>query len=139
MVGPDSDWSLPSPEILRYQTTLVIISLTRLSLSLVTYSTVFCYHNQSVCLTLQPHDKSWFGLNPFRSSLTQGLSFDFFSSPYLDISVQEVPDLAYARTPDKSGGFPHSDTDGLTVLSHLPVDFRRLETSFFGFRCLGIH
>ena len=41
---------------------------------------------------LQPRDKSRFRLLPFRSSLTQGISFDLFSCAYLDISVQRVPD-----------------------------------------------
>ena len=48
-----------------------------------------------------------FGLSPFRSSLTRGLSFDFFSSPYLDISVQEVPDPAKCGDPRlRRVGFP---------------------------------
>lgn len=64
---------------------------------MVTYSTVFCYLFQSVYLTLQPLSTCVGGLDmsPFRSSLTKGLSFDFFSSPYLDISVQEVPAPSY--------------------------------------------
>ncbi len=47
-------------------------------------------------------------MSPFRSSLTKGLSFDFFSSPYLDISVQEVPDLAKSENPPThvGVGFP---------------------------------
>ena len=34
--------------------------------------------------------KAGFGLFPVRSSLTKGISFDFFSSGYLDISVPQL-------------------------------------------------
>ena len=44
---------------------------------------------------LQPPYKYGFGLFPFRSSLTQGISYDFFSSGYLDISVPLVSPLCH--------------------------------------------
>ena len=37
-----------------------------------------------------PLPKARFGLFPVRSSLTKGISFDFYSSEYLDISVPRV-------------------------------------------------
>lgn len=36
-------------------------------------------------------------------------------------------------------GFPHSDTSGSKVTSHLPEAFRRLVTSFIAFLSQGIH
>ena len=66
---------------------------------MITYSTVFFYLDSILCLVLQHHNKLWFGLFPFRSPLTQGISFDFFSSGYLDVSVLRVAYLTrYART-----------------------------------------
>jgi len=42
-----------------------------------------------------PGINSGFGLVPFRSSLTQGISYVFFSSAYLDISVRRVTHLNF--------------------------------------------
>ena len=71
-----------------------------------------------------PLINQWFGLFPFRSSLTQGISFDFFSSLYLDISVQVVispPKVeSHAIT---HGGFPHSDTAGSMLRDSSPTTF----------------
>lgn len=43
---------------------------------------------------LQPRPEGRFRLFPFRSSLTQGISYDFYSSGYLDISVPLVTFLS---------------------------------------------
>ena len=48
----------------------------------------------------------WFRLFRFRSPLTYGISFDLFSCPYLDVSVQGVPHRAYASTLHKGGVSP---------------------------------
>lgn len=90
MVTPDSEGSLPSPNLLRNPLWPSQISRTRLSRSVVSYSTEFCYLQRSNIEALQPLDKSRFGLFPVRSSLTKGISCDFFSSGYLDISVPRV-------------------------------------------------
>ena len=53
---------------------------------------------------------------PISLATTFGISFDFFSSPYLDVSVREVPllDLCIqSRIRDSSSrGFPHSEICG---------------------------
>lgn len=128
MVGADSAGSLPSPNVLRYQITNNQISHTRLSRSLVTYSTVFYYCHVGIYLTLQPQDKSWFGLLPFRSPLTKGISFDFFSSGYLDVSVLQLtylPINRWYRMISHAGVSPfgHRRVTGLWLLTD---DFRGL-------------
>ena len=63
---------------------------------------------------------------PFPRSLatTCGISFDFSSSPYLDVSVREVPHLKlciYFRLHDSSScGFPHSEICGSKLICSSP-------------------
>jgi hypothetical protein len=143
MVGLDSHWSLPSPEILRCPAEKFFISNTRLSLSMVSYSTLFFYKKFSLMRDpTTPKINLWFGLIPVRSSLTKGLSFDFFSSAYLDISVQQVPSPLL-----ESSGVQVFTYLGVSPFGHhriiafcqLPGDFRGLKTSFVGSNCQGIH
>ena len=53
---------------------------------------------------------------PLSLATTYGISVDFFSSPYLDVSVQAVPYIylliQYMLTEYCSAGFPHSDIHG---------------------------
>ena len=53
---------------------------------------------------------------PRSLATTSGISVDFFSSPYLDVSVQAVPHahlwIQCTLTELHSAGFPHSDTHG---------------------------
>ena len=53
---------------------------------------------------------------PRSLATTCGISVDFFSSPYLDVSVQAVPHIylliQYMLTEYCSAGFPHSDIHG---------------------------
>ena len=69
------------------------------------------YAVQTPAIFLQP---VW----PLPRSLatTCGISVDFFSSPYLDVSVQAVPHahlwIQCTLTELHSAGFPHSDTHG---------------------------
>ena len=53
---------------------------------------------------------------PRSLATTCGISVDFFSSPYLDVSVQAVPRvhlwIQCTLTELHSAGFPHSDTHG---------------------------
>ena len=55
---------------------------------------------------------------PRSLATTCGISVDFFSSPYLDVSVQAVPHMQLCihcmLTEYCSAGFPHSDIHGLT-------------------------
>ena len=69
-----------------------IISPTRLSLSLVGFPTPFDYDSVYVVSVLTPKlflTPVW--PLPISLATTLGISFDFFSSPYLDVSVREVP------------------------------------------------
>lgn len=54
--------------------------------------------------------------SPRSLATTCGISFDFFSSPYLDVSVQAVPRvhlwIQHTLTEYSSAGLPHSDTHG---------------------------
>ena len=92
MVAPTSSQSLPSLKVLRYPSLkhpgfeYATFTLYGQLLQIVLLPEVFEYLKDPVTLQLAPE----FRLFPFRSSLTQGISFDFFSSPYLDISVQGV-------------------------------------------------
>ena len=90
MVTPDSEGSLPSPNLLRNPLCLSRISYTRLSRSVVSHSSEFYYLQKYNVEVLQPRNKFRFGLFPVRSSLTKGISCDLFSSGYLDISVPQV-------------------------------------------------
>ena len=48
---------------------------------------------------------------PRSLATTGGISVDFFSSPYLDVSVQAVP-LYHTLTVSSTAGFPHSEIHG---------------------------
>ena len=58
---------------------------------------------------------------------TRAISFDFFSSAYLDVSVRRVPStyllIQYAVTMLHIVGFPHSDTCGSTLICSSPQLF----------------
>ena len=72
----------------------VRVSLKRLSLALVDLPISFSYAFVYVVFVLTPR---LFLISvwplPISLATTLGISFDFFSSPYLDVSVQEVPYL----------------------------------------------
>ena len=61
---------------------------------------------------------------PRSLATTCGISFDFSSSPYLDVSVREVPHLTlciYFRLHDSSScGFPHSEICGSKLICSSP-------------------
>ena len=65
---------------------------------------------------------------PLSLATTYGISVDFSSSPYLDVSVQAVPRvyLFYSVYADRSSsaGLPHSDISGYNVCLRLPEAFR---------------
>ena len=65
---------------------------------------------------------------PRSLAATDGISVDFFSSGYLDVSVPRVRLLnlwIQFRIP-LTGGFPHSETSGSKLVCQLPEAFRRL-------------
>ena len=107
------------------------ISSKRLSLSMVTFPTVFDYPSE--CLFRSEPQKyyySWFGLLRFRSPLLAKSRFDFSSSPYLDVSVREVPlihlciqCMIYDSSPYV---FPHSEICGSIAYLQLTAAYRSL-------------
>ena len=68
-----------------------------------------------------------FGLFPFRSPLLWESHVVFFSSPYLDVSVQAVPHawlwIYHTLTEVCSAGFPHSDISGSLDICSSPKLF----------------
>jgi hypothetical protein len=90
---------------------------------------------------LQPPDKSGFGLFPVRSSLTKGITYVFFSSGYLDISVPQVTFLRTSALDPlyfDSRGFPIRTPPDQSFVA-APRRLSRLSTSFIGQTNLGIH
>ena len=72
----------------------VRVSLKRLSLAMVDLPISFSYAFVYVVFVLTPKlflTSVW--PLPISLATTLGISFDFFSSPYLDVSVREVPFL----------------------------------------------
>lgn len=140
MVPPDSFQSLPSSKVLGNSVRYVTILNTWLSHSLAIHSRMFFYRDAPDVRLPQPQ-QSWFRLIPFRSSLTQGISYDFSSSTYLDISVQCVPFLSL-KVRDNSVqpelGYPIRTPPDQSFLA-APRRLSWPGTSFFGVYCLGIH
>ena len=79
--------------------------------------------------------------DPFSLATTNGISLDFFSSGYLDVSVLQVISLNLCirfKVPHKVVGFPirkFSDQN----LHTAPRNLSQYITSFIGFQCQGIH
>ena len=77
---------------------------------------------------------------PFSLATTNGISIDFFSSGYLDVSVLQVVSLNLCiqfKVPYKMVGFPirkFSDQN----LHTAPRNLSQYTTSFIAFQCLGI-
>ena len=73
-------------------------------------------------------DDDWAG--PRSLATTKGISVDFCSSGYLDVSVLQVrfhtPMYSVWDTSIR-GGFPHSDISGSKSVCRLPEAFRRLQ------------
>ena len=65
---------------------------------------------------------------PRSLATTYGISVDFFSSPYLDVSVQAVPHvylcIQYTLLKLHLSGLPHSEIHGYSVCLRLPVAYR---------------
>ena len=85
---------------------------------MVSYSTLFYYLEILYIEVLQPPDVSGFGLIPVRSSLTKGITYVFFSSGYLDISVPQLTILTI------NSRIPSISTRGVTPFGH-----RRIKAS----------
>jgi hypothetical protein len=64
---------------------------------------------------------------PFSLATTRGISIDLFSSPYLDVSVQEVGfPYCYGITRLQRAGFSHSEIQGYNACVQLPLAYRSL-------------
>ena len=67
---------------------------------------------------------------PRSLATTNGVSVDFLSSGYLDVSVPQVRFINLCIQliiPSKLGGFPHSDISGSMLVCQLTEAFRRLQ------------
>ena len=74
---------------------------------------------------------------PLSLAATEGISVDFFSSGYLDVSVRRVR-LLTCRIPHVAVGFPIRISPDQCLLP-APRGFSQATTSFFAFYRLGIH
>ena len=65
---------------------------------------------------------------PISLATTLGISVDFFSYGYLDVSVHRVRSTwpMYSARSTLAGGFPHSEIPGSKLVCQLPGAFRRL-------------
>jgi hypothetical protein len=65
---------------------------------------------------------------PISLATTLGISVDVYSSPYLDVSVQEVRSSQPMNSAEGTlaGGFPHSEICGSKLVCQLPAAYRRL-------------
>jgi hypothetical protein len=88
-------------------------------------------HNPEACL----HTPVW--ALPSSLAATKGISIDFSSSGYLDVSVPRVGS-ALAVTGLLQPGFPIRTSPDQRSLA-TPRSFSQLATSFFAGLCLGIH
>ena len=104
------------PDLLDF--TIWAISYTGLSPSTVKLSSLFYYSSSSLRAV------------PRSLAATQGISVDFFSSGYLDVSVPRVrsckPMDSATSTCLTTGGFPHSEILGSKSVCRLPEAYRRL-------------
>ena len=112
-----------------YSRTVSSFTPTGLSPSMVSFSKLFKFFYQNC----------W--PSPVSLATTNGISIDFFSSGYLDVSVLQVVSLNLCiqfKVPHKVVGFPirkFSDQN----LHTAPRNLSQYITSFIGFQCQGIH
>ena len=112
-----------------YSRKILSITSTGLSPSVVSFSKLFKL-SQHFCWPI-----------PLSLATTNGISIDFFSSGYLDVSVLQVVSLNLCiqfKVPHKVVGFPirkFSDQN----LHTAPRNLSQYITSFIGFQCQGIH
>ena len=107
------------------------ISPTGLSPSSVGFPTPFRYTSLIACAVRTPTvllPSVW--PLPLSLATTRGISVDFFSSPYLDVSVREVPHVTLWIHVTFHGsspwGFPHSEIRGYNAYLQLPAAYRSL-------------
>ena len=143
VVHPTSHGDSSCPVVLWIQAPVWNVSSTRLSLCIVGLPIPFDYILNIVSLSVTPHVfllEVW----PLPRSLdtTSGISFDFSSSAYLDVSVQQVPpiylfDSVYSTWTLLHVGFPIRKSADQNLFA-TPRSLSQLATSFFGDWCQGI-
>ena len=119
------------PMVLWIPIGLLDLSPTRLSLSTVGFPTPFRYTSLIAYAVRTPTvllPLVW--PLPLSLATTRGISVDFFSSPYLDVSVREVPHVTLWIHVTFHGsspwGFPHSEIRGYNAYLQLPAAYRSL-------------
>jgi hypothetical protein len=90
------------------------------------FVTPLCFHNPE-------KQAPRFGLYPLSLAATYGVSVDFLSYRYLDVSVPCVGSKRTIHSSVRNAiwlpsniGLPHSEIPGLTVVRHLPRAYRSL-------------
>ena len=102
------------------------------------YGTITLYRGTFQNLLLTHHQSA----TPRSLAATRGISVDFFSSGYLDVSVPQVRLYTLwiqVQIPLKKGGFPHSEIVGYSARLPAPPRLSQAPTSFFASSCQGIH
>ena len=115
------------PTVLRNITGSLPVSCTGVSPSLPCLPRHFHYLPQCRCVSpTTPHEHArtvW--AVPRSLATTEGVSIDFLSSGYVDVSVPRVGS-AEAVTGVHPAGFPHSGISGSSPVCRLPEAYRRL-------------
>ena len=138
MVPPNSDRVSRAPPYSGYHYLLHLITYTGLSPSMASLSSNFRFYLHKMSWSYNPNiavtTLVW--ANPRSLATTYGITFVFFSSAYLDVSVQRVcPPIGVLCL--QHSGLPHSDIYGSIVCAS-PRSFSQLITSFFASESLGI-
>ena len=71
-----------------------------------------------------------YSAGPISLAATQGISVDFFSCGYLDVSVLRVRSSCLCiqhEVTTEVAGFPHSEISGSKVVCYLPEAYRKLQ------------
>ena len=109
------------PALLRIPLSITLITHTGLSPSLVLLSSRFWFFVHEMSWSYNPNiavtTLVW--ANPRSLATTYGITFVFFSSAYLDVSVQRVCS-PIGVTCLQHAGLPHSDIYGLTDMCSSP-------------------
>ena len=110
--------------VLRILLGVLQILYTRLSLSLAGLPRPFYYLSTTISQSLPRSARTLVWALPRSLAATYGIDVSFSSSPYLDVSVQEVPDIylciQYMTTEVCSARFPHSEICGSQDICSLP-------------------
>ena len=101
------------PALLRIPLFIILVTHTRLSLSMALLSSNFWFLVHKISWSYNPSNAvtSLVWANPRSLATTYGITFVFFSSAYLDVSVQRVcPPIGVTCL--QHAGLPHSDIYG---------------------------